>query len=94
VHDLVVVEVGALLHALADCGVPAPQPDQIGYELGDQAWQAELAWPDLPLPSAVIAPGPEADECIAAYAAADWDARLPSDWPPDELGQQTAGGNR
>jgi hypothetical protein len=94
VHDLVVVEVGALLHALADREVPAPQPDQIGYELGNQAWQAELAWPDLPLPPpAVIAPGPEAAECIGAYVAAGWDARLPGDWPPDELAARILGGS-
>ena len=72
--------------------VPAPQPDQIGYELGDQAWQAELAWPVPRI--AVIAPGPEAGDCIAAYVAAGWDARLPGDWPPDELGPRIPGGDR
>jgi hypothetical protein len=88
--DLINPELGTLMHELAERGVPAPQEDQIGYELGDQAWQAELAWETPRL--AVIAPGPEAAECIAAYVAAGWDARLPGDWPPDELGPQIPGG--
>jgi hypothetical protein len=92
VYDVLTPEVEVLTHALADLGVPAPGPDQVGHELGTQAWQAELAWPGLRL--AVIAPGPEADDCIAAYAAADWDARLPGDWSPDELGLRILGGDR
>lgn len=92
VYDLLVPEVGSLMHALAERGEPAPQPDQIGYELGDQAWQAELVWPDQR--RAVIAPGPEASQCIAVYLSAGWDARLPGDWLPDELVQQIPGGNQ
>ena len=92
VYDLLAPEVEILIHALAEWGVPAPQPDQIGYELGDQAWQAELAWPAQRC--AIIAPGPEATDCIAAYNAAGWDARLPGDWPPDELGLRIPGGDR
>ena len=34
-YDLLAPEVEVLMHALAERGVPAPQPDQIGYELGD-----------------------------------------------------------
>ena len=45
VYDVLTPEVEVLTHALADLGVPAPGPDQVGYELGTQAWQAELAWP-------------------------------------------------
>ena len=56
VYDLLAPEVEILMHALAERKVPAPHPDQIGYELGDQAWQAELAWPAPRI--AVIAPGP------------------------------------
>ena len=92
VYDLLAPEVEILMHALAEQGIPAPQPDQIGYELGDQAWQAELAWPVPRI--AVITPGPEAGDCIAAYAAAGWDARLPGDWPPDELSPRIPGGDR
>jgi hypothetical protein len=84
IADVLIPELAILGHELAARGVPAPADSQIGYELdGDQAWQAELAWPAQRV--AVIAPGREADDCVAAYAAADWDARLPEDWPPDEL---------
>ena len=39
-------------------------------------------------------PGAELDACFAAYAEADWDARLPGDWPPDELARRILGGCR
>jgi hypothetical protein len=93
VLGLLAPEVGALAHELAARSVPAPGEEQVGYELGEQAWQAEIAWPASRI--AVIAPGPEAGDCIRAYAKADWDARLPADWPPDELAPRilrTAGG--
>ena len=83
IGELLAPEVAMLSHELAARGVPAPADDQIGYELGDQAWQAELAWPALR--AAVIASGPEAADCVAAYVAERWDARLPGDWSPDEL---------
>jgi hypothetical protein len=70
--------------------VPVPVPGQVGYELGDDAWQAELAWPQARV--AVLAGGPgsgvaaaEVAACAAAYRAAGWDARPARDWPPDEL---------
>jgi replicative superfamily II helicase len=92
IADMLVPEVASLGHQLAALGVPAPADDQVGYELGDQAWQAELAWPARR--AAVIAPGREAGDCLAAYAAADWDARLPGDWPPAELAALILGGDR
>jgi len=95
VLDLLAPEAGVLAHELAARSVPAPEEEQVGYELGEQAWQAEIAWPGARV--AVIAPGPEASDCIRAYAAADWDARLPGDWPPDELAPRilrTTGGER
>ena len=72
--------------------MPAPEAYQIGFELGEAAWLAELAWTKTKRRAAVIAPGPEAGDCIAAYQAADWDARLPGDWPPDELAALILGG--
>ncbi|HEX3965986.1 MAG TPA: Zn-binding domain-containing protein, partial [Trebonia sp.] len=84
--SMLVFEVASLGHELAARGVPAPADEQVGFELGDQAWQAELAWPRQRL--AVIAPGREASDCIAAYEAAGWEARLPDDWPPDELARR------
>ena len=83
-------EVAVLGEALAFLGVPVPAASQVGYELGDEAWQAELAWPRALV--AVLAGGPgagvpaaEVAGCAAAYRAAGWDARPARDWPPDEL---------
>jgi hypothetical protein len=87
------VETRALGHRLAERGVPEPEDDQIGRELDDEGWQAELAWPE-PVLAAVIADGPESAKCIAAHVAAGWDARLARDWPPDELAWKILGGNR
>jgi hypothetical protein len=83
-------EVAVLGEALEFLGVPAPVPGQVGYELSDEAWQAELAWPQARV--AVLAGGPgsgvaaaEVAAAAAAYRAAGWDARPARDWPPDEL---------
>jgi hypothetical protein len=95
---LLPAEVAALAHQLATFGVPEPADDQFGYELGTDRWQAEIAWPDRQV--AVIAgdldtagPESEATECLAAYAAAGWDARLARDWPAQELAARITGGN-
>ena len=42
--DMIAPEIGPLTHQLAALGVTAPAEDQIGYELNDQGWQAEIAW--------------------------------------------------
>jgi hypothetical protein len=84
------VRVGLLTHQLAALGVTAPTGDQIGYELNDQGWQAEIAWETPRI--AIIADGD--DECVAAFAAANWDARVAGDWPPEELAARILGGNR
>ena len=86
---LLAPEVGPLAHQLAELGVPAPGEDQVGYELNDQGWQAEVAWviPRV----AVVADGDE--ECVAAFAAAGWDARVAGDWPPEELAARIMGGD-
>jgi replicative superfamily II helicase len=88
--DMIAPEVGPLVHQLAALGVPAPADDQIGYELNDQGWQAEIAW-EQPQ-AAIIADGDE--DCIAAFAAAGWDARTASDWPPEELAARIMGEDR
>jgi hypothetical protein len=92
--DLLAPELAPLAHRLHELGVPPPRPEQIGYELGEQAWQAELAWEGPRV--AVLAEGPDSEigDCVAAYAAAGWDARLARDWPPDELAGRILGGNR
>jgi hypothetical protein len=92
-------EVAVLGDALAFLGVPVPAPGQVGHELGDEAWQAELAWPQARV--AVLAGGPgsgvtaaEVAECAAAYRAAGWDARPARDWPPEELAARIAEADR
>jgi hypothetical protein len=83
-------EAAVLGHALEFLGVPTPADDQVGYELGDEAWLAELAWPGARVAVLAGAPGSgvpvaEVAQTMAAYQAAGWDARLARDWPPDEL---------
>ncbi|MCK9904166.1 RNA helicase [Parafrankia colletiae] len=51
-----------LARELAACGVPVPQ---VGYELGDAAWQAELAWPDARLGVVLAAEPPAAEPWVA-----------------------------
>jgi hypothetical protein len=83
-------EVAPLVHRLADLGVPAPMDEEVGFELNDQGWQAEMAW--LAPRAAVIADGDE--ECVAAFRAEGWDARVAGDWPPEELAARIMGGSR
>ena len=78
------------MHQLAGLGVPAPTEGEVGYELNDQGWQAELAWAGPRV--AVVAGGDE--ECVAAFTAAGWDARVAGDWPPDELAARIMGEGR
>jgi hypothetical protein len=84
-------DVVGLAHELAALGVPEPDADtQIGYELGEQGWQAELAWPDRLVAVIAEEPADEVANCVGAYAAAGWDARLARDWPPAELAGRIA----
>jgi hypothetical protein len=87
---LLAPEVVPLAHQLAGLGVPAPADEEIGHELNDQGWQAEMAW--LAPRAAVIADGDE--QCIAAFRAEGWDARMAADWPPEELAARIMGGSR
>ncbi|MEU8242242.1 serine/threonine-protein kinase [Actinoplanes missouriensis] len=73
-----------LLNVLPGRGVPAPV---VGFELGDEGWTAELAWPAAKV--AVLLSGEPDDREIdardAAFAAAGWDARTAAEWRVDEL---------
>jgi ATP-dependent helicase YprA (DUF1998 family) len=80
-------EIVPLTRHLAALGVPVPAREQVGYELNDRGWQAEIAW-EAPR-VAIIADGDP--ECVAAFAAEGWDARVAGDWPPDELGGRIMG---
>ncbi|MBM7084585.1 DEAD/DEAH box helicase [Micromonospora humidisoli] len=83
-----------LVRQLAQQDLPAPV---VGYELGDQGWPAELAWPDQRI--AVVLTGrdddPETEGRDRAYAEAGWHARTAREWAVDELTAQiraTGGG--
>ncbi|MER6590364.1 DEAD/DEAH box helicase [Micromonospora purpureochromogenes] len=85
-----------LVQHLARQGVPAPV---VGYELGDQGWPAELAWPERRI--AIVLSGSQDDPEVAdrdrAYAEAGWHARTAREWSADELAAQiqaTSGGVR
>ncbi|MCM3882707.1 DEAD/DEAH box helicase [Frankia sp. R82] len=62
-----------------------------GFELGDAAWQAELAWPAARV-GVVLAPAGADDQEAAgrdhAYRSAGWDVRPPGAWTPTELARR------
>ncbi|MFF5691411.1 DEAD/DEAH box helicase [Streptomyces albidoflavus] len=78
-----------LASRLADLGVTAPEA---GFELGEGAWPAELAWPDRRV-AVVLAHRPgagedkdqDAEDRDRAYAAASWQARPAPEWDAREL---------
>ncbi|MFF0365776.1 DEAD/DEAH box helicase [Micromonospora sp. NPDC005087] len=85
-----------LVQQLARQDLPAPV---VGYELGDQGWQAELAWPDRRI--AIVLTGrsddPETEDRDRAYAEAGWHARTAREWSVDKLVAEiraTSGGER
>ncbi|MEO3748400.1 DEAD/DEAH box helicase [Plantactinospora sp. B5E13] len=73
-----------LVQSLVRRGLPAPV---VGYELGDQGWPAELAWPERRI--AVVLSGAPDDPEIAdrddAYVNAGWSVRTAREWSADEL---------
>ncbi|MFD0471004.1 hypothetical protein ACFQ0B_23875 [Nonomuraea thailandensis] len=71
-----------LVHELAALGAPAPQ---VGFELGEQLWQAELAWPTAKVAIVLAGDDDEARRRDAAFAEAGWDARTVAGWTPEEL---------
>ncbi len=85
----------SLLRGLRSQGVPAPVS---GYELGDDGWQAELAWPDTASRSlSPRSPGPpptSRPDRDAAYAAAGWHARPVKAWNIEELAALVAEGEQ
>ncbi|MEU8209401.1 DEAD/DEAH box helicase [Micromonospora sp. NPDC049044] len=85
-----------LVQQLARQDLPAPV---VGFELGDQGWLAELAWPDRRI--AIVLSGtsgdPETEDRDRAYADAGWHARTAGEWSVDELAAEikaTSGGER
>ncbi|GAB2445551.1 DEAD/DEAH box helicase [Streptosporangium sandarakinum] len=88
VYDLLDPEepgLAELARELARLGVPAPASGDVGFELGEQAWQAELAWPSANVAVVLAGDDDEAHRRNEAYAAAGWDARDVGGWDPGEL---------
>jgi hypothetical protein len=79
----------ALAEALATRGVPVPED---GYELDENGWLAELAWPAARV-GVVLAPrppegedeDPEAADRDRAFAAAGWEVRPAAGWTADDI---------
>ncbi|MEU9325619.1 DEAD/DEAH box helicase [Streptomyces canus] len=88
-------EPGLQLLAVALAADAAPVPVD-GFELDDQGWMAELAWPDHKIGVVRAArpigsePDYEAQDRDAAFTAAGWDVRPASDWTARELGDRLA----
>lgn len=84
-----------LAEGLAALGAPAPEA---GFELGDAAWPAELAWPAHRM-GVVLAPTRDADGALdrdaedrdRAYARAGWLVRPAAEWDVQELADALAG---
>ncbi|MEV6769686.1 DEAD/DEAH box helicase [Nocardia sp. NPDC051030] len=77
-----------LAHELNALGVPAPQ---VGYELGEHAWQAELAWPTAKVAVVLTGDDDEARKRDAAFADAGWQARPAPAWTATELAERIGG---
>ncbi|MFD0902095.1 DEAD/DEAH box helicase [Actinomadura sediminis] len=75
----------AFVRGLAAAGIPSPPDSGIGYELGEQAWQAEVAWPDHKVAIVLAGDGEEARRRDIAYAEAGWDVRSVHGWTREEL---------
>lgn len=76
-----------LLRPLAIRDLPTPV---VGYELGDEAWPAEVAWPG-PRIAVLWADPPDDPETIrrdSAYSAEGWDARTADRWTAEELAER------
>ncbi|MEV1007591.1 DEAD/DEAH box helicase [Streptomyces sp. NPDC049881] len=78
-----------LAEALAAAGAPAPEA---GFELGEAAWPAELAWPPHRVavvlahrPGAGGTPDRDAENRDRAYEAAGWRVRPAVGWDAGEL---------
>ncbi|GAA1202297.1 DEAD/DEAH box helicase [Streptomyces rhizosphaericus] len=80
---------GELARELAAMGVPAPEA---GFELGEAAWPAELAWPGHRVGVVLAhqrgpddAPDADAEDRDRAYAAEGWLVRPATEWDAREL---------
>lgn len=92
--DLEESGVETLLHGLISRHVPAPVA---GYELNEDGWQADFAWPNLRIAVVQRLHGPAAEieeqDRDAAFAAAGWHVRPAKEWDVDELAALVTGGD-
>lgn len=79
-----------LARGLMARGVRAPD---VGYELGEQAWQAELAWPESKVAVVLAGNDEEATGRYRAYAQAGWETRAATWWNVDELAERIEAGS-
>jgi replicative superfamily II helicase len=81
-----------LAHGVHDelAGEPRPVPD-IGFELNDDGWQAEMAWPHCR--AGVVRVGDGSATERAAIADEGWDIRNAQDWTAEELADRIRKGN-
>jgi hypothetical protein len=79
-------ELDGLIRALLKRSLPVPV---VGYELGEQGWQAEFAWPDRRLAIVLSGPAddPEIEDRNKAYGAAGWHARTAREWSADDIAE-------
>ncbi|MBA9002714.1 DEAD/DEAH box helicase [Thermomonospora cellulosilytica] len=80
----------ALAWELMERGVPVPE---VGHELGEQGWQAEMAWPDAKVAVVLSGNDQEATDRYRAYAQAGWEIRAARLWRPDELAERIMTGS-
>ncbi|WP_127553976.1 DEAD/DEAH box helicase [Actinoplanes sp. OR16] len=85
-------ELDGLMRALLKRNLPVPVA---GYELGEQGWLAEFAWPSQRL--AIVLSGadddPEIEDRNKAYDAAGWHARTAREWSAKDLAALIDGTN-
>ncbi|WP_328601243.1 DEAD/DEAH box helicase [Actinomadura physcomitrii] len=79
-----------LARALEERGVPVPE---VGYELGENGWQAEMAWPHAKVAVVLAGNDQEATDRYRAYAQAGWEIRTARLWTADELAARTMNGS-
>jgi hypothetical protein len=61
------------------------------WVLGEQAWQAEIAWPDAKVAIVLEGDDEEAQRRDAAFAIAGWDVRVVAHWNHEELAKRIGG---
>ncbi|GAB3277697.1 DEAD/DEAH box helicase [Actinocorallia lasiicapitis] len=80
-----------LARELAALGVPAPATEDVGYELGEQAWCAELVWPEQKIALVLAGDTDEDHRRNSAFAEAGWAVDDVRGWSAAELARRIRG---